>query len=276
MNSKISTKTFGVASSGIVPVRIDSSDASEMLTQILLGETCRVTQEKKRWVRIKCDTDGYEGWVNRAQMDILNQEQYEKWIYHPDRLRSPYFNFFAKDKRSAVMVPVGSCIIRKGSTVMIPHGEYETTTKPVMLKKSGLIDTAMQFLGVPYLWGGRTDTGIDCSGFIQTIHLLHGYKLPRDSSDQYSFAKIKSKDIKDAERGDLIYFNTTGKKVNHVGLYLGDGGVLHASGTVRLSNICYDKRNEHVYPFDKRLADHIYGVQSGSLLRKLAKPDQIE
>ena len=267
---------YCIASSGIVPLRKEASDASEMVSQIILGETATVREVKDRWIRIECHFDRYIGWVNRNQICFLKKDEYESWTRNPERYRSPYVTFFADDQNKAIMIPVSAFIIKDGNQIRLPFGTFRIRTRPNLLKQKNLLDTAFHFSGTPYLWGGRTETGIDCSGFIQTVHLLHGYVIPRDSKDQYKAVEIKSHDIKDARKGDIIYFNTTGRNVNHVGFYLGDGGVIHASGNVRLSNVLYERRNDHLYTFDKRLADHICGVQSGSLLRKFAIPVQIE
>lgn len=277
MNGSDSRENYCFASSGIIPIRTDPTDRSEMVTQILLGETAKVIEIRKRWVKIFCDLDHYTGWVNKNQIGFLTEDHYNEWVKNPKRIRSSHFNYFAKNEQGGVMIPVSAYIIMENTDeISLPTGHYKINAKPRVLRKSKLLDTALQFLGVPYLWGGRTDSGIDCSGYIQTVHLLHGYTIPRDSIDQFKFIEIKSDKLADAEEGDIIYFNTKGKQVDHVGFYLGNGVLLHASGNVRLNNIQYDRRKSCSYSFDKRLADHVYGIQSGSLLRRFAKPDYIK
>ncbi|HKJ44501.1 MAG TPA: C40 family peptidase [Balneolales bacterium] len=268
--------SFCYAYSGIVPLRKDHTDASEMVTQMLLGETAKVLNITERWVEVTCDFDDYSGWVNKNQVRFLTQTEFEQWTNDTRRNPSAYYNFFIESSGAELFVPVGASVIIEGENVILPDGRYSLNTKPNQLKQRDLLDTARQFLGVPYLWGGRTDSGIDCSGFIQTVYSLHGYKLPRDSRDQAHVAKIETDNIDLANRGDIIYFNTTGEHINHVGFYIGEGLLLHASGNVKINNIRHDRRNGNQYPFDNRLAEHIYGIQNGQLLRKFAKTDQFE
>jgi len=276
MKNSMKNDSFCYAYSGIVPLRKDHTDASEMVTQMLLGETAKVLNITERWVEVTCDFDDYSGWVNKNQVRFLTQTEFEQWTNDTRRNPSAYYNFFIEGSGAELFVPVGASVIIEGENVILPDGRYSLNTKPNQLKQRDLLDTARQFLGVPYLWGGRTDSGIDCSGFIQTVYSLHGYKLPRDSRDQAHVAKIETDNIDLANRGDIIYFNTTGEHINHVGFYIGEGLLLHASGNVKINNIRHDRRNGNQYPFDNRLAEHIYGIQNGQLLRKFAKTDQFE
>jgi hypothetical protein len=276
MINDMKNNSFCYAYSGIVPLRKGHTDASEMVTQMLLGETAKVLNITERWVEVKCDFDDYSGWVNKNQIRFLSPTEFEQWANDKRRKPSIYYNFIISNKTTNLFVPVGAQIIIDNENVILPDGCYSMITKPRLLKQKALLDTAKQFLGIPYLWGGRTDSGIDCSGFLQTVYSLHGYRLPRDSRDQAQVAKIETDNIELAGRGDIIYFNTTGEHINHVGFYIGEGLLLHASGNVKINNIRYDRRNGNLYPFERRLAEHIYGIQNGQLLREFAKTVQFE
>jgi hypothetical protein len=276
MKKSMKNDSFCYAYSGIVPLRKDHTDASEMVTQMLLGETAKVLNITERWVEVRCDFDDYSGWVNKNQIRFLTQTEFEQWTNDKRRKPSISYNFIISNKTTNLYVPVGAKIIIDNKNVILPDGRYSMITNPRLLKQEALLDTAKQFLGIPYLWGGRTDSGIDCSGFIQTVYSLHGYKLPRDSRDQAHVVKIETDNIDLAKRGDIIYFNTTGEHINHVGFYIGEGLLLHASGNVKINNIRDDRRNSNRYPFERRLAEHIYGIQNGQLLREFAKTVQFE
>ena len=108
--------------------------------------------------------------------------------------------------------------------------------------RKALSDTAHEYLGVPYVWGGNGEKGFDCSGFTRAVYRLNGISIPRVSADQYKYGKpVKTKDL---QAGDLVFFNTNGgSKVSHVGVYIGDGLFIHAPSkgkTVRKDKLSLD------------------------------------
>lgn len=265
------TKIYAYASSGVVPMRKDPSDTSEMVNQIILGETMTVLESKERWHLVKSDFDQYEGWVSVAQVQIFPEDEYLEWVNHPERVRSPYYTFrIHRGSKAFLIVPTGAPVVHSGFYVELPDGPWNISGEPVQLKEHAMMDTALHLLGVPYLWGGRTDGGIDCSGFVQLVYGLHKYQLPRDASQQHDFARIKSKKLSDAEFSDIIYFSSNGKSVTHTGFYLGEGNLLHASGNVQIHCIDSSKRNSTRFVFNERLAETIVGIQSSADLKSAA------
>ena len=251
--------------SGIAPIRKESSDTAEMVTQALLGETVTIHESVERWHRVSCDLDGYEGWISVAQVVRFDSDSdFNAWTSNPERIRSPFFTYRITRGKSKQIVPVGAPIVFNGFDVELPDGRWEVEITPLQLKEHAIMDTAMQFLGVPYLWGGRTDSGIDCSGFIQMVYSLHRYELPRDASQQFLFAPLKeSVDIDDMEYGDIIYFHGKDKKlITHVGFYMGEGRLLHASGNVQIQTIDSRRKLSSRYEFNEKLANSIAGVQT--------------
>jgi gamma-D-glutamyl-L-lysine dipeptidyl-peptidase len=262
---------YAYASSGIVPMRKEASDSSEMVNQVLLGETMVILESQERWHRVRSDSDHYEGWVSVSQVQVFSKEDYQEWVHHPERVRSPYFTYrIHRGSKTFLTVPPGAPVINTGFHVELPDGPWNVHGKPEQLKEHALIDTALKLLGVPYLWGGRTDSGIDCSGFVQLAYGLHKYQLPRDASQQHAFAKIKSVHIEEADFSDIIYFSSNGKNVTHTGFYLGDGNLLHASGNVQIHCIDPSKRNSTRFVFNDRLAETIVGVQRSADLKSAA------
>lgn len=239
-----------------------------MVNQILLGETAIIQEETERWYKIISDYDGYEGWVNKSQMSYLSENDYKEWTNHPERKHSIYFSFFAHNQNRSYLVPVGSNVIIGDNFIELPDGKYKIDEKLKPFKKSNLLETAMQFLGTPYLWGGRTENGIDCSGFIQTVYALHDMRLPRDSGKQAGFIKENFHKIEDAEAGDIIYFSTKPDTITHVGFYLGDGILLHASGNVKQNIITPWKHNNVPFAFNQRLYENIALIQSAKEIEK--------
>ncbi len=253
---------FCIASSAVVPLRKQPREQAEMVNQCLLGEISEVLSIDGRWVEVVTEFDNYHGWVSKNQVILLNQTQKMQYVSERMLKRSPFATFRVHNKIESRMVPPGALVDFGEEEISIHQftGKPETALRSV--KGNDIIETAMFFLGTPYLWGGRTDFGIDCSGLVQTVYLLHDVALPRDSSQQAQAKPYKSNDIKDAEKGDLIYFAFDGGGVSHVGFYVGNGTLLHASASVCLQNIDPRKRFENPYPLNNRLSEAIVGIQS--------------
>lgn len=255
---------YGYAGSGIVPLRRDPIDASEMCTQVLLGETFQIHEVKERWFGIQTDLDDYEGWVNRTECGTLSPGEYERWLENEERKPSWDYTYRAySTEEEAILVPPGARLHfpdDKGA-VKTPDGTFRPSREPVALSQQSPVQTALDFLGTPYLWGGRTDVGVDCSGLIQTIYLMNGVSIPADSWKQEAYFDRSVSTINDARRGDIIFFNPSKKRVSHVGFYLGDGRLLHASGKVRINNISKElSRDGESAEFNKRLANAIHSI----------------
>lgn len=266
-----SHKIVAYAASGIVPMRASATDTSEMVNQLLLGETMQILNSEERWHYVRSDFDGYEGWVSVSQVKILEAADYNAWVSNPARVRSPYFTYrIYRGTKTFLTVPVGAPIVNTGFYVELPDGPWSVMGEPVALKEHAMIDTALRLLGVPYLWGGRTDSGIDCSGFVQLVYSLHRYDLPRDASMQHDFADLKGNTLDVAEYSDIIYFSSNGTSVTHTGFYLDEGNLLHASGNVQINCIDPAKRNSTRFEFNERLASTIVGVQSSRALKAKA------
>lgn len=247
---------------GISPVRAEPSDRSEMINQLLLGESARVLEMKDRWIHIEAELDGYQGWINKNEIRFLKPDQFETWNAIP-KTRWPNTSLKAESKKRIYHIPVAGLIAKNHKDqLVIGEDEIEIPSahfSPV--QRDTFLETALSFLGTPYLWGGRTDVGIDCSGFVQTVFLLHGMLLPRDASMQHDLGNLKGKELDHAQPGDLLYFSNDGQSVSHVGFYMGNGTLLHASSFVRLENISYKDRFENSFPYNNRLSERLIDIQ---------------
>jgi hypothetical protein len=247
-------------------MRAEPREGSEMVSQLLLGETAEVLEQIDRWIRIRTRFDNYEGWVNPGQCAFISATDEEQWISDIRLIRSDRksYTVHQTDSGDALTVPLGAQIIYSPNGIYLPDGEY---FKPDLLSPfvsdRDLILTAERFAGIPYLWGGRSDLGIDCSGFIQTLFALYGYALPRDSRHQYELTDPFITDLKDidhAQRGDLVFFKNPEGRIVHVGLYVTDGCMIHAGPNVRVNCFAPQWSDRVLFPYDQRLTDRFCGV----------------
>lgn len=224
----------------IVPVRKEPNDRSEMVTQWLFGETAEVLEHSEKWSKLRFDHDGYEGWVDNKQIVACPTPNYD-----PD-LRVIDQTTIVDLAHRQVLLPYGAVLpfFKEGSIL------WNDRRVPVKAVTNRIADGARAeqlelylhpFLGAPYLWGGRTPGGVDCSGLTQMLYILMGIYLPRDASQQAE--EGDPVDLLDlAEPGDLAFFDNAEGRITHVGIILprsaeGDLPIAHASGRVRIDRL---------------------------------------
>jgi hypothetical protein len=233
----------GFVVESIVPVRRDPAHTSEMVNQLLFGELVQIIEWKGTWYYIRSYEDGYHGWVL-----VQNIQRVSEAFMQPDQ---PYrlisvpaapVEITREDEVSRTFLPQGSifpefhslekgkqsCTV--GDTTFVIDSQYLTPTLP--FTREAVIETAKGFLNVPYLWGGKTHFGADCSGFVQTVFRMHGRKLHRDSWQQASQGKIKN--FTERLPGDLAFFRNGAGRIIHVGLLVTREKIIHASGRVQI------------------------------------------
>jgi hypothetical protein len=231
--------SFGYCNLSIVPCRKDTSDRSEMVTQLLFGEYFEITEEYKNWLRVRSALDGYEGWIDVKQQLPISKETYQSLkkqvpVYSADIVG------VMTDETDNVSFPVtiGSILFtNKGKEISIEKKKYSyqgnTLSPSGKVKRSELVEDAFMFLNAPYLWGGRTPLGIDCSGFTQMVYRLNGINLLRDANQQVEQGQALSFP-EEAEAGDLAFFDNEEGNITHVGIVLENGQIIHASGKVHV------------------------------------------
>lgn len=224
---------FAVCQVSVSPLRAEPSDRSEMVTQILFGEKAEVLETKKNWIKIKADFDGYEGWADKKQFLEITEEEFN--TLQNDKFASESFNL-AVDNEMPLTLPMAAnlCNLNEGK---IKFGnkeiEYLGEFQAGNLSKSNLPNLAMMYLNTPYLWGGKSVFGIDCSGMVQQVYKFCGLKLPRDAYQQAELGEALSF-IEEAEPGDLAFFDNQEGKIIHVGIVLEGNKIIHAHGKVRI------------------------------------------
>ncbi len=230
---------FGIIRQSLVPIRAEASHRSEMASQLLFGEHYRVLNNdtEKDWIRIICAFDNYEGWISRLQHTEISEayfEQIESSDYKVSLdLSSPIL--FKKERMNILLgsvLPFGSNELFKMEETLAFGGESKPLSQK--WKMPQMKELALKYLNTPYLWGGRSPFGIDCSGFTQEVFKICGYKLNRDASQQ--FLQGVEIEFENAKAGDLAFFGND-DKIDHVGLILEENRIIHASGHVKIDTI---------------------------------------
>lgn len=224
MESINNNKGYAVCDVAAAPVRKEAAHKSEMVNQLLYGEPVEVFDEKEEWRFIRSLYDGYEGWVTfhlikRVQESDANPENFV--------FTKELFTEMSMENGDRLYLPMGS-FLRAG-------GDYNGTQNDKDLSVEKLIFTATKWLHVPYLWGGKTAMGVDCSGFVQTVFKVHGIVLQRDAFQQA--AQGLPLNLEESKAGDVAFFNNDAGRITHVGILLNNNQIIHAAGKVRIDPI---------------------------------------
>ncbi|PBQ34675.1 hydrolase Nlp/P60 [Sphingobacteriaceae bacterium] len=229
----------GICTLSIVPARKEPSGTSEMVTQLLFGEHYTILEQGEDWLRIKTAFDNYECWINGKQHTKIPESLFQQ-LEKQDAVYSNELVQLLHDKRNETHFPVsiGATLpFFKNHTTSFDVFDFgfEGATASLKEKKSArdIINSAYVFLNAPYLWGGKSPFGIDCSGFTQLVYKLNGYKLPRDAYQQVETGTPLSF-VEEAEAGDLAFFDNEEGRIIHVGILLNNEQIIHASGCVRI------------------------------------------
>lgn len=227
---------YAVCQVSVAALRAENSDRSEMVSQLLFGEKVEILEIKPNWLKVKTDYDNYIGWVDKKQLAEVSEEEYfslQNEIYATDS-----FNLAAEDNYPFTL-PLASPLpnlsngkIELGQKKFNYFGEHQNT----FLTKSDIQKQALMYMNTPYLWGGKSIFGIDCSGFVQQVYKMCGVKLPRDAYQQAELGEALSF-VEEAEPGDLAFFDNSENKIVHVGIILEGNKIIHAHGRVRIDPV---------------------------------------
>lgn len=246
---------YGIACVNIVPCREQPADSSQMVTQLLFGEHFHILQKGHKWTRIKTALDHYECFIDNKQYVTVNKTtffQLEK-------------NLLQRSKPDVLPASVSGAkmYLLKGSFI---HDSILTSLKVDLQSQipTGTLKPAQyarEYLNAPYLWGGRSPFGIDCSGLTQMSYLMAGTVLPRDAYQQADIGQTLDF-VEEAREGDLAFFDNEEGKIVHVGIVLANGYIIHASGKVRIDKLDHQgiyhqekKKYSHKLRIIKRILD---------------------
>jgi cell wall-associated NlpC family hydrolase len=227
---------YGICNLAVIPLRAEASDKSEQVSQILFGEAFEIAEWAERWVRVITANDSYEGWIGRLQFVMLGHIAFESLKNNPPPItHRAVTQAWKKSDNSVLYLPVGSSLVfLKGTTSQIDNEHFEIIGE--IGGTESLDITAKSFLNTPYLWGGRTHYGIDCSGFTQTVFKLQGIYLKRDAWMQAEQGVVIDF-LAEARLGDLAFFDNEQGRITHVGIMLNNEHIIHASGRVKIDRV---------------------------------------
>lgn len=227
--------TYGICNLAVVPLRAEASDKAEMISQVLFGEHFQIIEEEKKWIKIILAHDQYEGWICKKQYKEIPSSYYDELnLNFKDFPKSTsIINSIKWSKENDLqLITIGSILpyFSKGIGKIYKDQfqlQQDSPTNP------NVIEIGKSLLNTPYLWGGRSPIGIDCSGFVQLCYRMSGIFLPRDAYQQADIGDDVSF-IEVTEPGDLVFFDNDEGHINHVAMIIEQGKVIHASGKVRI------------------------------------------
>ena len=229
--------TYGICNISAIAMRKEARHTSEMVSQLLYNETYTVLDKTKDFILVETASDHYEGWIQAKQFLEIGEETFLAL-----KAKRPYLINNAVSEAKERFLTLGTPLYE-------PHPD--AIEMPQQFLPGLLVENAKKLLNAPYLWGGRTAFGIDCSGLVQMCARMAGLILPRDASQQVECGELVYF-LQETRPGDLAFFGDEDGHITHVGIIMGNEQIIHASGEVRIdyldqTGIFNKERNEHTH-----------------------------
>ena len=259
---------WGLVTVSVCNIRFTSSYDAEMVSQAVMGTPVKIFRQKGGWLLVQTP-DMYLGWVDSDAIAVKTIEEHNLWKSSERLLYSDKTGDIFSDRsmNKPVSDIVAGCIVEIAGTagdgfdVSLPDGRrgfipagrasrLEELSAGELLTPENLVSSAGSFIGIPYLWGGTSSKGFDCSGFVKTVYYLNGVILDRDASQQFQNGiriRARRESFPDSLRtGDLMFFGSAGRgrpRATHVGMYIGNGEFIHCSGMVKINSLDSTRAN---------------------------------
>jgi cell wall-associated NlpC family hydrolase len=247
----------GIVRNPCIPVRKEAAEQSEMVSQLLFGELYSLIESAGDWLYIRNDFDAYEGWISASSAHPLDEEQYRHYRGMECCVQPEAFQKLQKKPgEQPMLVPAGSQLYYEQNQRLKVHcvdtwRMEKSCQPPAGTLPDSMIRTGKKFLHIPYLWGGKSTFGTDCSGLVQTVFRIHGIRISRDTGSQVHEGKALNM-LAEARTGDLLFFDNEEGEIIHVGMLMEEGYILHASGMVRLDPVDH----QGIYSREKKRYTH--------------------
>jgi cell wall-associated NlpC family hydrolase len=258
----LAAETWGVVTVSVAHVRGRPSEAAEQVTEAQLGAVVRLLKRQGGWFYAQTETEHYLGFFDAAQVTPMSRERLDAWNVAPKLMTTAVFAL-VREQPVAGAQPVcdlvAGSVVKGGAAragwhaVELPDGRHGFVEQASVADvdawrrsrrptPDNIERTALQFVGVPYLWGGTSPKGFDCSGFTKVVFRLNGIEIARDTDQQAELGRDVpfDKDLSQIRKGDLLFFcpsATNRDRISHVGIYLGDGVFIHCSGLVKRNSL---------------------------------------
>jgi len=284
-DSSVAGKALGLTNVSVANLRANPRHSAELVTQGLLGTPVKVMKKQGGWSLIQTP-DEYIAWANAGNITSMDTTTFQSWKNADKLIYLPTYGFSLDSAGNKVSdLVAGNVLVVEGEStenwiVRYPDDRIgllkkeeakriKDWYKEIEMTDESLISAAVDLMGVPYLWGGTSTKGVDCSGFTKTVYLRHGLILPRDASQQVHLGMLvdDQRDFSKLEVGDLLFFgrkNEDGsERVVHVGMWIGNNSFIHASSDVHVSSLDPSSANFDEYNYNRYLrSKRIKGYES--------------
>lgn len=242
---------LGICIQTIIPMRAEASEQSEMVSQLIFGDCYTILEETKKWMHIESINDNYQGWIDIKTHETIDDIQFKELNLSKKIIINEPIIFSHSPTTNTNTPLVAGSTFYLNSNKSFSFNNTQFNLPQQIYKNTLLVDLAKQFMNAPYLWGGKTILGIDCSGLVQVVFKACNKELPRDASEQVKFGSDISF-VEEAKPGDLAFFDNDEGKIIHVGIIIENKQIIHASGKVRIDRLDH----QGIYNSDTDIYSH--------------------